>query len=181
MSPSAPRLRMAGIRKRFGATTALDGIDLHVDGGEVLALVGENGAGKSTLMKILSGAYRPDSGQMWLDEKAYLPRNPLEARRAGVAMIYQELSLARHLSVMENIVLGMEPTIGPLINWRQVRRRASEALAQLGRTDIDLDMPVARLSLASRQLVEIARAVAIGCRVLILDEPTSSLGRDDIG
>src|SRR5438067_3182377 len=158
------RLRMEGVHKRFGATIALSGVDLSVNSGEVLALVGENGAGKSTLMKILSGAHQADQGQMSLDGKPFAPRNPLEARRAGVEMIYQELSLARHLSVMENILLGMEPTRGPLMNWREVRRRAAAAMAQLGRSDIPLNLPVARLSIAEQQMVEIARAVAIGCR-----------------
>lgn len=175
-----PRLRMAGIAKRFGATLALNGVDLEVRSGEVLALVGENGAGKSTLMKVLSGAHAPDSGQMWLDGEPYRPRNPLDARRAGVAMIYQELSLAPHLSVMENIVLGMEPVIGPFINWSMVRQRATEALKQLGRPDIPLDLPTSKLSIAEQQLVEIGRAVAVGCRALVLDEPTSSLTARDI-
>jgi len=176
-----PRLRMTDVHKRFGATVALDGVDLEVSSGEVLALVGENGAGKSTLMKVLSGAHAPDRGEMFLDGKPYRPRGPLDARRAGVAMIYQELSLARHLSVMENIVLGMEPTIGPLLDRRRIRRTAAEALATLGRDDIAPETPVARLSVAEQQLVEIGRAVAIGCRVLVLDEPTSSLTRSDIG
>ena len=175
-----PRLHMHAVHKRFGATVALAGVDLTVHGGEVLALVGENGAGKSTLMKVLSGAHPPDAGHMLLDGQPYHPRNPLEARRAGVAMIYQELSLAKHLSVMENILLGMEPTIGPLLNRREVRRRAGEALAQLGRPDIPLHLPVSRLSVAEQQLVEVGRAVAIGCRLLVLDEPTSSLTRQDI-
>ncbi len=126
--PSRERLRMRGVRKRFGATVALAGVDLCVKAGEVLALVGENGAGKSTLMKILSGAHQADGGEMFLDGAAYRPRDPLEARRAGVAMIYQELAQAPHLSVMENILLGAEPTIGPVIDWREVRRRAGEAL-----------------------------------------------------
>lgn len=174
------RLKMESIHKRFGATIALEDVSLEVAGGEVLALVGENGAGKSTLMKVLSGAYQPDSGRMWLDGAPYRPRHPLDARNAGVAMIYQELALARHLSVMENIVLGMEPTIGPLMNWGEARRCAGGALRQLGREDIPLDISVGRLSVAQQQLVEIARALAIGCRVLVLDEPTSSLGRSDI-
>src|SRR6266568_6166253 len=178
--PTTPRLRMERVSKRFGATIALDEVSLSVNSGEILALVGENGAGKSTLMKILSGAHTPDAGEIWLDEVAYRPRTPLEGRLAGVAMIYQELSLARHLSVMENILLGMEPTIGPMINWPEVRRRAGDAMKQLGRPDIPLDAPVGRLSLAQQQLVEIARAIAIGCRVLVLDEPTSSLSKDDI-
>ena len=177
---SSPRLRMAGIRKRFGATLALDGVDLDVRAGEVHGLVGENGAGKSTLMKVLSGAHAPDEGAMWLDGKPYAPRNPMAARRAGVAMIYQELSLARELSVMENVLLGMEPTAGPLMKWREVRRRAADAMAQLGRADIPVDVPVSRLSIADQQLVEIARAIAVGCRVLVLDEPTSSLTARDI-
>ncbi len=173
-------LRMEGVRKRFGATVALDGVDLRVSAGEVLALVGENGAGKSTLMKVLSGAHQPDEGRMWLAGEPFRPAHPVDARRAGVSMIYQELSLARHLSVMENIVLGMEPSRGPFVKWREVRQRAVEAMAQLGRGDIAPETPVHRLSIAEQQLVEIARAIAVGARVLVLDEPTSSLARNDI-
>src|SRR5256885_6088302 len=114
-----PLLRMEGVRKRFGATVALDGVDLTVDRGEVLAVVGENGAGKSTLMKVLSGAHQPDAGEMSLDGAPYAPRTPLDARKAGVCMIYQELSLAPHLTVMENILLGMEPTTGPFLKWAE--------------------------------------------------------------
>jgi ribose transport system ATP-binding protein len=171
---------MQGLKKRFGATVALDGVDLSVSRGEVLALVGENGAGKSTLMKTLSGAHPPDSGEMWLDGEPYRPRSPLEARRAGVAMIYQELSLAPHLSVCENILLGMEPSRGPLLDWTALRRKAGEAMAVVGYPDFPLDTPVGTLSVAMQQLVEIARAVAVGSRVLVLDEPTSSLTRQDI-
>ena len=180
-SAAPPRLRMVDVHKRFGATVALAGVDLEVSAGEVLALVGENGAGKSTLMKVLSGAHKPDRGEMFLDGRPYRPRHPLDARRAGVAMIYQELSLARHLSVMENIVLGLEPTRGPLLDRRRIRGTAEEALAALGRPDIPPDAEVGRLSVAQQQLVEIARAVAIGSRVLVLDEPTSSLTQADIG
>jgi ribose transport system ATP-binding protein len=171
---------MEGVRKRFEATLALDGVDLSVRAGEVLALVGENGAGKSTLMKVLSGAHAPDEGRMWLGGAPYRPAHPLDARRSGVSMIYQELSLALHLTVMENIVLGMEPVAGPFVRWAEVRRRAAAAMAQLGRGDIRLETRVSRLSIAERQLVEIARAIAVGARVLVLDEPTSSLARDDI-
>ncbi len=177
---AAELLRMEGVRKRFGATVALDGVDLTVRAGEVLALVGENGAGKSTLMKVLSGAHRPDKGRMWLNGGPYVPMHPLDARQAGVSMIYQELSLARHLTVMENIVLGTEPTTGPFVKWAEVRRRAVVAMAQLGRADIAPETPVHKLSIAEQQLVEIARAVAVGARMLVLDEPTSSLARNDI-
>jgi ribose transport system ATP-binding protein len=174
------RLQMAGIGKSFGATVALADVGLEVHAGQVHALVGENGAGKSTLMKILSGALRPAAGRMWLDGEPYRPADPAAGRAAGVAMIYQELSLARHLTVMENILLGVEPTWGPLVKWHAIRQQASAALAQVGRRDIPLDRPVGTLSIADQQLVEIARSVAIGCRVLVLDEPTSSLTQDDI-
>lgn len=174
------RLRMEGIRKRFGATVALDGVDLEVRAGEVHALIGENGAGKSTLMKVLAGAHLPDEGRMWLDSELYQPRTPADGRHAGVAMIYQELSLAQHLSVMENIMLGLEPTVGPFIRWDEIRRKAADALRQIGRPDIPLDIQVSKLSVADQQLVEVARSIAVGCRVLVLDEPTSSLSREDI-
>jgi ribose transport system ATP-binding protein len=177
---AAPRFDMRGVRKTFGATVALDGVDFAVRAGEVCALVGQNGAGKSTLMGILAGAIQPDSGGMRLDGAPYAPRQPIEARRAGVAMIYQELSLAPHLSVMENIVLGVEPTRFGVVQRDRVRATAIAALEELGRQDISPQAPVGDLSPAAQQLVEIARALAIGCRVLVLDEPTSSLSRDDV-
>ena len=176
----AALLRMEGVRKRFGATLALDGVDVSVAAGEVLALIGENGAGKSTLMKVLSGAHSPDEGRMWLDGQPFAPDHPADARRAGVSMIYQELSLALHLTVAENIVLGMEPVRGPFVRRAEMRRRAVDAMAELGRPDIAPETPVRKLSVADRQLVEIGRALAVGARVLVLDEPTSSLARNDI-
>jgi ribose transport system ATP-binding protein len=174
-----PQFEMRGIRKSFGATVAVDTIDLAVARGEVCALVGQNGAGKSTLMSILAGAIAPDAGTMTLGGMAYRPRHPLDARRAGVAMIYQELSLAPHLSVQENIVLGVEPTRGGLLRWNAIRHTARAALERLGRSDIPLDIPVGQLSVAAQQIVEIARAVALGSQVLVMDEPTSSLARQD--
>jgi ribose transport system ATP-binding protein len=176
----AARLEMRGVSKRFGATRALHRVDLHVRPGEVLALVGENGAGKSTLMKILSGAHAPDEGEMCLDGQPYMPRNPLDARRHGIAMIYQELSLAPHLSVMENVLLGVEPTRGLLVRWAEMKRRAAAALEQVGLSGVRPETLVNRLSLAQQQMVEIARSVALESRVLVLDEPTSSLTRNDI-
>jgi ribose transport system ATP-binding protein len=176
------RLEMRGVRKAFGATVALDGVDLTVRGGEVCALVGQNGAGKSTLMAIVAGALEADAGSMSLDGVPYAPREPLAAREAGVAMIHQELSLAPHLTVMENIVLGVEPTRGWLgvVDRDRMRQIAAGALAELGHAEIRPEAIIATLSPAAQQLVEIARARAIGCRVLVLDEPTSSLGHADV-
>ncbi len=171
---------MRGISMAFGATVALDAVDFAVAAGEVCALVGQNGAGKSTLMAILAGALAPDRGEMRLGGHGFAPRDPLDARQAGVAMIYQELSLAPHLSVMENISLGVEPARHGIVQRDQMRRTARAALEQLGHADISPDAIVGELQPAAQQLVEIARALAVGCRVLVLDEPTSSLGHADV-
>ncbi|MFH2002911.1 MAG: sugar ABC transporter ATP-binding protein [Planctomycetota bacterium] len=176
----APRLEMTGLCKRFKATVALDHVSLSVQAGKVHALIGENGAGKSTLMKVLSGALRADAGTMKLDGVPFAPQNPLEARRAGVTMIYQELSLCPHLTVEENIMLAVEPVRLGFIERSRVRAVASRALEQMGRPEIRPDMRVADLPVASQQIVEIARALATGCRVLVLDEPTSSLAEEDV-
>src|SRR5580765_6046037 len=122
---------MRGVRKAFGATLALDGVELSVAPGEICGLVGQNGAGKSTLMAILSGALPPDAGEMAIDGRPYVPRSPIEARLAGVAMIHQELSLAPDLTVMENILIGAEPLRRGLLDWAEMRRRAAAALTQL--------------------------------------------------
>ncbi|MDZ7269556.1 MAG: sugar ABC transporter ATP-binding protein [candidate division KSB1 bacterium] len=173
-------LEMRGIHKRFGATVALAQVDFEVRAGEVHALVGENGAGKSTLMKILSGALQPEAGSMWLAGRPYHPRSPLQARQHGVGMIYQELSLAPHLTVAENILLGMEPARFGFIKRREVQQRALAALQHFDHPEIKPGVRVRELPPGARQLVEIARALAMGCTVLVFDEPTSSLSRSDI-
>src|SRR5260221_6822907 len=149
----APRFEMRGVGKAFGATVALDGASLSAHPGEVCALVGQNGAGKSTLMAILAGAIAPDEGAMQLDAAPYAPRDPLAARRAGVAMIYQELSLAPHLSVMENILLGAEPVRGGIVRRDRMRAIAAAALRELGHADIPPDTPARDLPPAAQQLV----------------------------
>jgi ribose transport system ATP-binding protein len=174
-----PRLIMSGITKRFGPTQALRGVDLELRAGEVHALVGENGAGKSTLMKVLSGAVLPDAGRLILDGKPYAPTGPQDARRQGVAMIYQELTLAPHLSVEANVMLGLEQSRFGFLQRDLHRRRVQEALAVLEHPEIHPDSPVQRLSPAAQQLVEIARALLVDSRVLVLDEPTSSLTQAD--
>src|SRR5437660_1705983 len=158
---------MSGIHKRFGPTYALRGVDLELRPGEVHALVGENGAGKSTLMKVLSGAVVPDSGEMRLDGKTYAPPGPQDARRHGVTMVYQELTLAPHLDVQANIMLGLEETRWGFVRGREHRRRVEEALGVLQHPEIRGDSPVAELRAGARQLVEIARALLIDARVLV--------------
>jgi ribose transport system ATP-binding protein len=170
---------MESIDKRFGSTIALQDVALEVAPAEVHALIGENGAGKSTLMKILSGAERADAGRMILDGQPYQPSGPQEARLRGVAMIYQELALAPHLDVEANIMLGLEVQRYGFIRRRVQRQRVAQALALLRHPEIRPETPVARLSPGACQLVEVARALVVEARVIVFDEPTSSLTRRD--
>lgn len=170
---------MHDVRKSFGATHALRGVSFTVLPGEVHALIGENGAGKSTLMKVLSGAHKPDAGSVELDGKGFSPSGPLEARRGGIAMIYQELNLAPHLSVEENILLGDEPQRFGFLNSRRRREMARAALAELHHENIPLQAAAGSRTIAEQQIVEIARALISQPKVLIMDEPTSSLTQVD--
>ncbi|MCB9885860.1 MAG: sugar ABC transporter ATP-binding protein [Planctomycetes bacterium] len=177
---AAPLLSVSGLCKRFGPTLALAGVDLQVRAGEVHALVGENGAGKSTLLKVLAGVHTADDGEVLLDGLPFAPADPAAARDAGLAIIHQELALAPHLTVAENLFLGREPRRGPFVDRRRLRELATAALAQVGRGQLDPDTAVGALPPADRQLVEIARALSGDVRLLILDEPTSSLARADV-
>jgi ribose transport system ATP-binding protein len=173
-------LRLEAVAKRFGATAALDGASLTLRAGEVQALVGENGAGKSTLLAIVGGLLRADAGRLELDGRPYLPRSPREAREAGIALIHQELSLFPHLSVAENVLVGQEPSRHGLVDRAAARRRTREVLAEFGHPEIDPDARVGALPIGARQVVEICRAVAARARVVLMDEPTSSLPRCDV-
>lgn len=170
-----PILEMRGIRKTFFTVKALSGVDLTAWPGEIHALMGENGAGKSTLMKILSGAYRADpGGEIRIDGQPVTIDGPLAAKRLGVAVIYQELSLAPNLTVAENMYLGVEPSHSGMIDRATMEKGATPVLERLG-ADFTAKNLVADLSIAERQLVEIARAVHAHARILVMDEPTTAL------
>jgi ribose transport system ATP-binding protein len=175
----SPRLELNGISVRFGATQALKDVSFSVRPSEVHALIGENGAGKSTLMKVLSGALCPDEGVIKIDSQQRSFAGPMDARAAGVAMIYQELSLAPELNAVQNIYLGMELRKNGLLDKAAMHAAARQALVELEH-ELRLDVPVKNLSISDQQIIEIARASALGSRILILDEPTSSLTQKDV-
>ena len=175
-----PILELRGISKRFGHTLALERVDLSLQSGEVLALIGENGAGKSTLMNVISGAVLSDAGSITLDGEKYKPVSQLDARKNGIALIHQELSLAPHLTVAENILLGSEPARFGWIDRQELDRRALAVLRTFHHPEIRPETYVGELSNAARQIVEICRAIVANARIILMDEPTSSLQRGDV-
>jgi len=178
-SLSADLLSARAISKSFPGVRALAGVDFTVRHGEVHALMGENGAGKSTLIKVLTGVYRRDGGEMLLEGNRIDPHSPQEAEALGISTVYQEVNLVPYLSVAENICLGRQQTRFGFIDWKQIRQRARHALARLG-IHVDVNEPVASYSIAIQQLVAIARALDVQAKLLILDEPTSSLDEDEV-
>ncbi len=169
-----PVLELRAISKRYDGVPALSGVDFTVEAGEVVGLVGENGAGKSTLIKIVAGAVAPDAGEIWIEGRRARFGSPADAMRAGIAVIYQELSLAATLDATENVLLGGLPTRGPFVDWTAARAAARRWLDEL-MPGIPVDVPVREMPIAQRQLVEVARALARRARLLFMDEPTASL------
>ena len=179
--PQTPILRMTGITKRYPGTLAVDDVDLEVAGGTIHGLLGENGAGKSTLLRILAGDQAPTVGSIELRGQLVDITSPAHAHELGIGIVYQELSLLPNLSVADNISLGGEPMRGLAIDDDAIRVTAQEALARIGVTSISPDRLVASLSLAERQLVEIAKVLTLQRpRILIFDEPTAALNRHDV-
>ncbi len=177
----APLLEVRGIEKFFPGVRALSGVSFELRAGEVHALLGENGAGKSTLIKIMSGVYRPDGGSILVEGRETRLATPDDARRAGIATIYQELLLFPELSVAENIFLGHAPRAqGGRIDWRAMRAKADALLASLEIDDLAVDQIVGALTVGNRQRVEILRALSHDARILIMDEPTASLTEADV-
>jgi ribose transport system ATP-binding protein len=168
-------LEMNAISKRFGGVHALRSVSLRAMGGEVHALLGENGAGKSSLMKVLAGASRPDEGEVYLDGQKLALSSTQAARDTGIAVIYQEFSLAKHLTVAENIFLDDLGFGSVVVKWKHLKKRAREQLAMLGLADLDVMTPVSRLSVAQQQIVEICKALRHEPRVVVVDEPTAVL------
>jgi len=174
-----PLMEARGIGKSFLGVTALEGVDFTLQRGEIHALLGENGAGKSTLIKILTGVYTRDRGEMRLDGQDVTPANVAEAQALGIGTVYQEVNLLENLTVAENLFLGRQPSRFGFIDRREMRRRAKALLARYG-LDIDVDALLSSYSVAIRQIVAIARAVDLSGKVLVLDEPTASLDSQEV-
>ena len=172
-------LEIAGLTKGFPGVKALDAVDFAIQRGEIHALMGENGAGKSTLIKVLTGVFPRDAGETRLEDKIIAPRSPREAEGLGISTVYQEVNLIPHLSVAENICLGRQPTWLGAIRWRAIAKRAAAALARLD-LSLDVNRQLSSYSIAIQQLIAIARALDISAKLLILDEPTSSLDRTEV-
>jgi len=180
---TGPVLALSGIHKQFAGIPALQDVQLRLYAGEIHALMGQNGAGKSTLIKVLTGAIEASGGEMRLQGRPVWPATPLAAQKLGISTVYQEVNLCPNLSVAENIFAGRYPRLGLLqgrrIDWATVHRRAGELLARIG-LDIDVTRLLASYPVAVQQMVAIARALSIEAKVLILDEPTSSLDDDEV-
>jgi ribose transport system ATP-binding protein len=171
---------MQGIGKAFGPVRVLEGVDFRIGAGEIHALMGENGAGKSTLMKILCGVYQADAGKILIDGGAAQIRSTVDAERAGIAIIHQELNLIPQLTVMENLFLGREPSRFGIVDTATMRRDARKWLDMVGARDIDPQTEAGQLSIGRQQLVEIAKALSLDARVVVMDEPTAALTNREI-
>ena len=171
-------LRAEGIVKRFGALTALDGVDLHVRQGEVLGLIGDNGAGKSTLVKIITGFHRPDAGTLAVDGKEVNLRSVSQARDLGIQTVFQDLALVPELSVYHNMFLNSEPVLKPLplLNNKKMKELTRRYLDDIGVKIKSIDTEVGRLSGGQRQAIAVARSVYSDARILLLDEPLAAMG-----
>jgi simple sugar transport system ATP-binding protein len=171
-------LRIEHVAKRFGPVVALRDVNLHLEKGEVLGLVGDNGAGKSTLMRIICGFEAPDEGRMLLRGEPFTPRDVEEARKLGVDAVYQDLALIDQLSVYQNMFLHRERTLSPvpLVANRQMRKETREALDDIGINIPDIKAPVARLSGGQRQAIAVARTVHSEADIILLDEPLAAMG-----
>ncbi|TYP74520.1 sugar ABC transporter ATP-binding protein [Paenibacillus methanolicus] len=180
MKEHAPILQMTGITKRFPGVKALSNVDFRLFPGEVHALMGENGAGKSTLIKVLTGVYSIDEGSVLMEGKAVSISGPLAAQKAGISTVYQEVNLCPNLTVAENIYIGREPRKFGRIQWKKMNQDAERLLKERLNLTIDVAVPLQTYSVAIQQLIAIARALSISAKVLILDEPTSSLDQTEV-
>lgn len=179
MPESTPILEIKKINKHFPGVKALSNVDFRLFKGEVHTIMGQNGAGKSTLVKVLTGVHKHDSGEMLLEGKSIRPDSPLAAQKLGISTVYQEINLCPNLSVAENIFIGRQPMKPGRIDWKELNRKAEEALSRL-HISIDVTQPLSSCSIAIQQMVAIVRVLDVSSKILVLDEPTSSLDETEV-
>lgn len=167
-------LEVRDVRKEFPGVLALDNVNLTIKRGVVLALVGENGAGKSTLMKVLSGVNKMDGGEVFIEGKVAHIHDPLSSQNMGISIIYQELNLLLNMNIAENIFIGREPKKNGFVDKERMHRQAKALLDEVG-LDLDTHTPISQLSTAQKQMIEVAKALSFETKLIIMDEPTSSL------
>ena len=173
-------VELKNITKRFPGVVAMKSMCIGIRPGEIHGLIGENGAGKSTLIKVLTGVNIPEEGEIFVDGKKVSFKNPVQAREAGIACVYQELNIVKQLSVTDNVFMGRSIKKGPLLDYGKMHEEARRALASLGHPEIDVKMECGKLGVGLQQMVEIAKAVSLDAKLIIMDEPTSSLGKEEI-
>ncbi len=173
-------VELKNITKRFPGVVAMRNMSIGIRPGEIHGLIGENGAGKSTLIKVLTGVHIPEEGDIYVDGKKKVFKNPVQAREAGIACVYQELNIVSQLSVVDNVFMGRAIKKGPLLDYAKMEAVAKDALTTLGHPEIDVKAECGKLGIGLQQMVEIAKAVSLDAKLIIMDEPTSSLGKEEI-
>ena len=173
-------VELKNVTKRFPGVVALKNMSIGIRPGEIHGLIGENGAGKSTLIKVLTGVHNPEEGEIFVDGEKKVFRNPVQSREAGIACVYQELNIVPQLPVVDNVFMGRAVKKGLLLDYPRMRKEAVEALTTLGHPEIDVNMQAGKLGTGLQQMVEIAKAVSLDAKLIIMDEPSSSLGKEEI-
>ena len=173
-------VELKNITKRFPGVVAMRNMSIGIRPGEIHGLIGENGAGKSTLIKVLTGVHIPEEGDIYVDGKKKVFKNPVQARETGIACVYQELNIVSQLSVVDNVFMGRAIKKGPLLDYAKMEAVAKDALTTLGHPEIDVKAECGKLGIGLQQMVEIAKAVSLDAKLIIMDEPTSSLGKEEI-
>ena len=173
-------VELKNITKRFPGVVALKNMSIGIRPGEIHGLIGENGAGKSTLIKVLTGVHTPEEGEIYVDGQKVVFHNPVQSREAGIACVYQELNIVKQLSVTDNVFMGRAVKKNGLLDYPRMYEEAKQALTTLGHPEIDVKMECGKLGTGQQQMVEIAKAVSLDAKLIIMDEPTSSLGKEEI-
>ena len=173
-------IEVTNLTKKYGDHIAVDHLSFRVEKGQIYGFLGPNGAGKSTLIKVLTGVHTPEEGEIFVDGQKVVFKNPVQSREAGIACVYQELNIVKQLPVTDNVFMGRAVKKGLLLDYPRMHAEAEEALKTLGHPEINVHLECGKLGVGQQQMVEIAKAVSLDAKLIIMDEPTSSLGKEEI-